>query len=329
MKKTLFRLLTLSLVLVMVLSMGVTAFAAGDEEQIVIDVAHMYAEGDPNTIAIEEAKEYIEEKSDGRITFNIYPNGTYGEQTNSIQAVRMGTLDIFCEMFGSDYYAPAGAIQGPYMFRSYDHWRAFTESDICKELVEKIEEAAGYKIMGIGHFGFRETITTSPVETVEDLSKMKLRVVNLAPYPEAAVVLGATGTPIALADVYMSLETNVVQGTENPLPQIIAMKFYEKAKYLAMTDHMIASQYWICSNNCFDSLSPEDQDLLMETFDIAADRIEELCEAQQEENIQFLEDQGVTVTYPDKQQFIDRLDLVLENHPDWAPIYEAVAELEG
>ena len=298
------------------------------EPEIVIEVAHMFAEGDPNTIAIEEGKAHIEELSGGRITFTIYPNGTYGEQFNSIQAVQMGTLDVMCSGFGSDYYAPAGAIQGPFLFESYDQWNRFTESDYCDQLCAKIEEAAGYHIMGVGHFGFRELLSTVEATTVEDLSKLKMRVVNVEPYPQAAVVLGPTGTPIGIVDVYMSLQTGVVDATENPVSQLVSMKFYEVAKYLEMTDHMLATEYWICSNNCYDSLSAEDQAIFDETFDWIADRIEELVEENIAANIQVMVDNGVTVIENiDKQQFMDRLDLVFDTYPDWEEIYEAVQGL--
>ena len=294
------------------------------EPEITITVAHMFADGDPSTIAVEEGKKYIEEKSGVRITFNIYPNGTYGEQNNSAQAVRMGTLDVFCEAFNSNYVPKAGAIQGPFLFEDYEQWDRFKKSDYCKDLVAEIEQAAGYKVMGIGHFGFRELLATQDASTVDALSKMKMRVVNAEPYTQAAVVLGATGTPIGITDVYMSLQTNVVQATENPVSQLVSMKFYEVAKYLVLTDHMIAQQYWIVSNKCYDGLSAEDQALLYETFDFIANRIEEIVEQNEEANIKLMEDNGVTVITPDKQQFRDRLDKVFETYPEWKEIYETI-----
>ena len=301
-----------------------TTAASSSKPEITITVAHMFADGDPTTIAVEEGKAYIEEKSNGRITFNIYPNGTYGDQANSIQAVRMGTLDVFCSSFNSDYVPEAGAIQGPFLFRDYDHWETFKKSDYCKDLVSRIEKAAGYKIMGIGHFGFREVLSTESVSTVDDFSKLKMRVVNAEPYTQAAVILGATGTPIGIGDVYMSLQTNVVQATENPVSQLVSMKFYEVAKYLVLTDHMIAQQYWIASNKCYDGLSADDQKLLSETFDVIANRIEEIVEKNEQTNIKLMEDAGVTVITPDKQQFIDRLDLVFKTYPAWKEVYETI-----
>ena len=299
-----------------------------DEPEIVIDVAHMFAEGDPTYVAVEEGKAYIEELTNGRISLNIYPNGTYGEQANSIQAVRMGTLDVFCEAFNNNYVEKAGAIQGPFLFADYDAWDKFKQSDYCAELVGEIEEAAGYHIMGIGHFGFREFLGTTPCYTVEDFSKIKMRIVDSPAYAAVATVLGATGTAINITDVYMSLQTSVVQGTENPLGQLVSMKFYEVAKYLHMTNHMLAQQYWIVSDNCYSGLSAEDQAILTETFTFIADRIEEIVEQNEQAYIQTMEDAGVTViTDIDRQQFVDRLDLVFEQFPEWQEVYEAVQGL--
>ena len=317
------------LLMIVVLGLVIGSFGLGyaAEKNIVIEVAHMFAEGDPNTIAVEAGKKYIEEKTNGRITFQIYPNGTYGEQQNCIQAVRMGTLDVFNGGFGSELYKPAGAIQGPYLFKDYEQWKKFKVSDICKEIVLGIEKAAGFKVVGIGHFGFRQTLITSPAKTVDDFSKLKLRVVNSPPYPQAAVVLGATGTPVPIVDVYLAIQTGVVDGTENPLPQIIAMKFYEVAKYLIKTNHMIATQNWFVSNKLWNSLLPDDQKIFEETWDYIANMIEEIVEQEEDNNIKFLQQNGVTVITPDKQQFIDRLPLVFEKYPDWVAIYDKVSKL--
>ena len=149
-------------------------------------------------------------------------------------------------------------------------------------------------------------------------------VVDAEPYTQAAVVLGATGTPIGITDVYMSLQTNVVQATENPVSQLCSMKFYEVAKYLLKTNHMIAQQYWIASNNMYNGLSAEDQALLDETFDFIANRIEEQVEEKEAENYKLMEDNGVTITEPDRQQFLDRLPEVFKTYPEWEAIYAKI-----
>jgi len=305
-----------------------TTAATEPVPQIVIEVTYGFSETEPTHVAFLEAKKAIEEKTDGRITFKLYPSNTYGTAVNCIQAVRMGVLACASAGFTAEFYKPAGAIYGPYLFRDYDHFYKFLESDYCQSLEDQVENAAGYVILGNGHFGFRETILTKACETVDDFSKIKLRVSTAPPFEQAAVALGATGTPIPITDVYMSIQTGVVDGSENPTSQIVGMKFYEVAKFLHLTDHMIASQYWAFSRKWWNDLSPEDQALVSETITAAQREVERLVMENIEADIQLMKDNGVTVLTPDKQQFMDRLPLTLEVYPEFAPVYEEVKKIQ-
>ena len=297
-------------------------------EPVVIEVATMYSTEDSHHAALEKANAYLQEKTEGRVSFNIYPNGTYGDQANCIQAVRMNTLDVFHTSYNADYVKEASALQGPYLFRDYAHWHLFTESSIKDEINAKIEEAMGCHIVETNHFGFREVVSTVKATTPEEFAKVKMRVVNVSPYPEAAVVLGATGTPIGIADVYMSLQTSVVQATENPLSQIDSMKFAEVTDYLIKTDHMLATEYWIMSNDCYDRLSDEDRAVVMEAFDIMVNYIEEANETAEEDYLaKFQNENGLELVEVDKQLFMDRLPEVFKDYPEWEAIYAQVQAL--
>lgn len=298
-------------------------------DPIVIEVAHMYANEDSHHVAVEMANEFLKEKTNGRISFNIYPNGTYGDQANCIQAVRMNTLDVFHTSYNADYVKEASALQGPYLFRDYAHWHLFTESPIKEEINAKIEEAMGCHIVETNHFGFREVVSTVKATTPEEFAAVKMRVVNVSPYPEAAVILGATGTPLGIGDVYMSLQTNVVQATENPLSQIDSMKFAEVTKYLIKTDHMLATEYWIMSNECYDQFSAEDLALVLEAFAIMGDHIEKSNETAEEDFLnKFKTENGLEIVEVDKQLFMDRLPEVYKTYPEWEAIYAQVQALK-
>lgn len=289
----------------------------------------MYANEDSHHAAVEMANDYLKEQTGGRISLNIYPNGTYGDQANCIQAVRMNTLDVFHTSYNADYVKEASALQGPYLFRDYDHWHLFTESAIKDEINAKIEEAMGCHIIETNHFGFREVVSTVKATTPEEFASVKMRVVNVSPYPEAAVILGATGTPIGIGDVYMSLQTSVVQATENPLSQIDSMKFAEVTNYLIKTDHMLATEYWIMSNECYDQFSAEDLALVQEAFAIMGDHIEESNETAEADFLnKFESENGLEIVEVDKQLFMDRLPEVYKTYPEWEAIYAEVQALK-
>jgi TRAP-type C4-dicarboxylate transport system substrate-binding protein len=305
---------------------GEVDYTQGDP--VTITIAHYYPEDNPHHTAMVQVKEYLEEVTGGRITCEIYSNGSYGDQMNSVQAVMSGALDVFDHSFDASYYAPAGVVQGPYLFRSYDHWHNFVGSDVYNELVAGLEEGMGVKVLSAFHYGFREVLSTKKCETVDDFSNILMRVVNIDPYPTAATVLGATGNPIGIDDVYMSLKTGVVDATENPMAQLNERSFDEVTKYLIKTDHMLAVGNWIMSEKCWNGLSETDQELVEKAFWDAAAVIEQGYEdADAEVEAKFV-DEGIEVVTPDKQQFMDRLSLVFEDYPEWEEYYERIQAIE-
>jgi tripartite ATP-independent transporter DctP family solute receptor len=301
---------------------------AASGKETVIEVAHMYSTDHPVHLSLAEAEKFLNEKTQGRIKLKIYPNGSYGDQKNAIQAVRLGTLDVFESAPLPEYYAPAGALFGPYLFRDYDHWDKFKKSDVATEILDKTGEGMGVKQLSLHQSGFRQTVMKKAVKTPNDFKGLKLRVVNLAPYPEVATILNAVGTPLPITDVYMALKTGVVDGTENPLAQIYSTKFYEVAKYLILTNHMITPSNFIMSKKKWDSFSVEDQKIVKQAFETASNFIDEQIKKQEQDYITKLEKEGMTVVKPDQDLFMKRTNLVLDKYPDWKPIYEKVQAIK-
>ncbi len=328
MKKLLFLLAAISIAMFPLIANGTSEQNGSDEKQITLSIAHYYPEDNPHHLGVVAAKEFLEKETNGRITVEIYSNGSFGEQMNSVQAVRQGTLDAFQHSFDASYYPAAGVIQGPYQFRSYDHWRAFLKSDVYNELKTGLEEAMGVKVISAFHFGFRNVVSTKKCETVDDFSKILMRVVNISPYETAATVLGPTGVALSINDVYMGLNTGVVQATENPLGQIRERSFHEPTKYLIMTEHMLAAGNWIFSKKRWDSLSDSDKTLVEKAFWMISEIIEKGYEKAGVDNIEFFKNESLEVIYPDKQQFIDRLPLVFKDYPTWEPYYKKIQAMQ-
>lgn len=289
----------------------------------------MFAEDHPIHKGLVEADKSIQQETNGRIKFKIYSNGTYGEQQNSIQAVRMGTLDAFEAGPMPEYFAPAGAVYAPYAFRDYDHWDKFKKSDVANELLAKVGEGMGVVQVGVHQFGFRSAITTDlEAKTPDDFKGFKLRVVNVVPYSEVATILNAVGTPIPITDVYIALKTGVVNGTENPLGQIYTMKFHEVAKKLILTEHMISPGSFILSNKFWDSLSDADKTIVKAAFEKAAELTDQLVKQTDADYLQKLKDEGVTVIIPDKSKFQERAKLVLDKNPEWKEYFDKIQAIQ-
>ena len=311
-----------ALMLGFVMLASFSTFARGATREI--EIAHMFALDDPHHVAMLSADKFLREKTNGRLGFKIYPNGTYGNQSNSIQAVRMGTLDAFNQGVQPEFYKPIGALQGPYLFTSYDHFQKVKKSDYFKKLIGTYEAGMGVKIVGVAHFGFRHAALRKEAKNAADFKGVKIRVSNFAPYPEAAVILGAIGTPLPIGDVYMAIKTGVVDGTENPLPQIYTMKFHEVTSNIILTGHMLALNTYFVSTKLWNSLSREDQDLVVEAHNLITRTVEQANERQEQEYLSKFKEAGLKVITPDTKSFVDRLPLVLQKYPEWDDIYKNI-----
>ena len=128
---------------------------------------------------------------------------------------------------------------------------------------------------------------------------LKLRVPNAATNLAYAKYVGASPTPMAFSEVYLALQTNSVDGQENPLATVQAQKFYEVQKYLAITNHILNDQLYLVSNETFADLPEDLQKVVKDAAQKAAEYHSKLFFDGEKELIAFFEKQGVTVTHPD------------------------------
>lgn len=301
---------------------------AEDEEQVTIEFAHMLPTEHVFHQTLQMVNDKLQESSDGRIRLQVYPNGTYGSQMSSVEAVRMGSLDMTEFSVFADYYKPSTVLFGPYLFRDYDHWAKFLESDIGIEIRDSQAEAAGVVSIALYTSGFRNVVSTRAARNPDEFSGMKMRVVDQFPYQEVATVLNTVGTPMSISDVYMALRTNVVEATENPLVQIYSTKFHEVTDYLILTEHMIAPSQVIMSRKRWNSLSGDDQQLIVNAFNEALEWNLSQVKSQNDELVQKMRDEGLEVITPDRAAFQERTALLLEKYPDWVRYYEEIQAIE-
>lgn len=294
-----------------------------------VKFSHVFAEDHPVHLALLEAADLLKEKSGGRYELKIYSLATYANYKDSIQAVKMDTLE-FCALDNAmDYLPESGVMLAPYLFRNLEHWDKFKQSDVAVELRDKISEAVGVKQLQFYNFGFRHATTNGePATTPEEFEGTKMRVVDFAPYPEVATVLNTIPTPLPIGDVYMALNGGVADAQENPLTQIKTMKFYEVQDNLILTEHILATSGTIASQKFWDSLSPEDQKMFEEVFDAEAQFIDDMVKNNEEALLQEMIDAGMNVVEVDKQPFMDRVSIVLEKYPEWVDLYNEIQAIK-
>lgn len=292
--------------------------------------SHVFQTTHPVHIALLEANELLKKKSNGRLELEIFPNGTYATYNDAVSAVRMGTLDMTCLDSAADWLPKAGVVLGPYVFKSYEHWNKFKNSDTYKQLKDEISQSMNVVQLDMYNFGFRHMTGNKVLSKLEDFDDIVLRCVDFPPYSELATIFDASVTATPIGEVYMALQTGVVDAQENPVTQINTMKFYEVQKYLMLTKHMLAVSSTIMSADTWKSLSTEDQAIIREVFKIEADRIDQIVVENEDKLIQDLVKNGMTLVKDvDIKPFEERVPLVLKKYPQWVETYDAIQKLNN
>jgi tripartite ATP-independent transporter DctP family solute receptor len=249
---------------------------------------------------LQKWQEVLASKNVG-LTVELYPDSQLGAKNALIDSMLLGepVITLADGAFYADYGVPDfGIVFGPFLFDSWDDCWKLTQSGWYAQQVAKLEEK-GLKIIASNWvYGSRHTLTVRPVNTVDDLKGMKIRVPGNQIQSIGFDVLGAASTGMALGDVYQALQTKTIDGAENPLSTLYGRKLHEVAKYLIMDGHVMNFTTWVCSADYFKSLSPEQQKALVEACVEAGKYNNELQSASESDYLKMMEDEGVITVKP-------------------------------
>jgi tripartite ATP-independent transporter DctP family solute receptor len=341
-KKLLALMLVLALVIAILPACGNSAEEPTEEpaaDPVVIQIGYENNPGEPLDVALNEWKSLLEEESEGTMAIELFPSSQLGAKNDLIDQMIAG--DAVMTLADGAFYADRGVkdmgiVFGPYLFDTWEDCWALAESDWWNDQCALLEEK-GLKIVASNWmYGDRHTMTVKPVNSVDDLKGMKIRVPNNTIQVKGFEVLGATPTPMPLGDVYTALNQKTIDGLENPLPVLYNGKFQEVAKYLVLDAHVKNFTTWVCGADFFNSLTKEQQDLLVSTGEKAGLYNNDLQVAAEKEVLQNLIDEGVTVkelTEEEKAAFKEA-SMGFYSDPtvtaDWSEnLYETVKEAMG
>jgi len=267
--------------------------------------AHIFNETQPFHKWVLWASEQIAQKTNGRHDIQVFPNSSLGGEVDIYQGLTLGTIDMGLtgSASASRAYGPMAVIGGPTMFRDFDHWATYRDSDARAEIVEGFNKASGLHAVASVYYGQRHTTSNRLIEKPADMEGMKLRVPNVPLYLIYPRAVGANPTPISFSEVYLALQQGAVDGQENPLPTIYAQKFYEVQSHVALTAHMIDSLVALTSGTLWSRLSDEDKAIFETVFADAMAQCTDEVLAEEASLIETLRSNGVTVNDVDQAAF--------------------------
>ncbi|PTL88806.1 ABC transporter substrate-binding protein [Halomonas litopenaei] len=282
---------------------GVSLSAAAQAETLTF--AHVYETSEPYHEWAVWAGEEIEKRTDGRYSVEVHPASSLGKEADINEGLSLGTVDLIFtgNQFAGRSYGPIGIAGAPYMFRDFDHWQAYVDSDLFAEIAQGYEDATGNVPLAMNYYGKRHTTSNEPINTPEDMQDLKIRVPNAPMYMMFPEQVGANPTPIAFAEVYLALQQGVVDAQENPLPTIKAKAFYEVQDVINLTGHITDSLITIAGGPLWNRLSEEDRQIFRDVYEEAGEKITADIVQQEQDLVAWFEEQGVTVNEVDTAPF--------------------------
>jgi tripartite ATP-independent transporter DctP family solute receptor len=243
----------------------------------------------------------VAEKTNGRINIDTFGNGVLGSEPEMQASVQAGFIDIMVgptpNLVG---VVPEFMIYDlPFFYKDFDAVDAVMDGEVGEQLFAQLEKATG--IVGLAWWdnGFRHmTNGIRPVNTVEDMAGLNIRVIPNPLFLATWSALGTNPTPLPWPELYSALENGAVDAQETPYALIYTARFYEVQKHLAKTGHVYTPFVLLASQKWFASLSDEDKAAVMEAAKESAAFQRDLSRKAAEDLEKELEEKGFQITRP-------------------------------
>lgn len=275
--------------------------------------------------------EDLERLSGGRMALKIYPSQQLGTERECLELLQIGSLDMTKVSVGVlENFAPKMKVLGiPFLFRDRQHSFNVLDGPIGRRL---LEDGEAYWLKGMAYYdaGSRSFYTKqTPIEKPEDLSGLKIRVMESATAVEMVTSLGGSPTPISWGELYTSLQQGVVDGAENNPPSFYLSRHYEVCKYYSLDEHTVLPDVLLVSTQLWEQLSEAEQGWLQQAADKSVPYQRQLWKESEEEALAAVQEAGVTILHPDKSRFAEKVEALYETYKEDPEIYELIRQIQA
>ncbi len=307
MKKTMILFLILMTVLAGTLWAGGQSDAEGSGKPLELIFTSVSVSGDSHTEAMYVFADKVKELTNGSIEVKVYDNGTLFTQENEFDALVSGEADMAYISFPTiaTQIPEFGMFGSGYFFSSYAHMTSVLNGQIAaQDIWPRITSELNLVPLGSMYLGSRQINTRNrEINSYADMDGLLLRMPGSEAWLFLGEALGANPTPLSFSELYTALQTGAVDGQDNPLPTVEKAKFYEVTKYIAITNHVIDSIMPCVNADKWNSMTPAQQTAVKEAMQFAINFNDEARIKSENELVAFFEEQGMTVTHPDINDF--------------------------
>ncbi|MEY8337516.1 C4-dicarboxylate TRAP transporter substrate-binding protein [Lachnospiraceae bacterium 62-35] len=304
--------------------------ASSSGETKVLKLSHNFLSTQPLHKAMEEVAKNVEERTGGTIKIEIYENAQIANGVDGAEQCIRGAdlINVYDASCMGDWIPDYNALVGPFLYDSADDYIKLCHSDWVQSLNEKAEQE-GIKVLSLDYcFGFRQIGTGKKViESLDDMKGLKIRVPKSSLWVETFKALGASPTAMGWSEIYNGLQTNVIEGMESGLSDIYDNQLSEVLDNITMTGHMLGTAAVMMSSEVFNSLTEEEQQILLEEFEKGSVLNNELFDKADEEARKAMEEEGIVFHEVDREPFKEACKSYYDTMPGLSEgVYEIMME---
>jgi tripartite ATP-independent transporter DctP family solute receptor len=254
-------------------SAALVAPATARAAQFAYKLAHGTPTNFPVHVRLAELATTVRAQTNGRVDISIFPNNILGGELSQLQQLRSGALQMMIiQGVSLSSVVPGVGMDGVgFAFKDSAQAEHAYDGPLGAYLRKLVIDKGIFAFPRVFNFGMREVTSSShPIRNVGDFAGFKIRTPPAPISVDLFRSLGASPTPIVFPELYLALQTKIVDGQETPYSTIEATRFYEVQKYLSVTNHT-ATIFWFLANmDAWNALSPGDQQILLRAADVAA-----------------------------------------------------------
>ena len=233
--------------------------------QVTLRMGNIYPADHSTGKGAERIADLVSKKTNGQVKIEVFNDSKLGNEREIAESVKAGSLDMCMSGLAGvgRYVQTIQVLELPYLYRDLD--QIHRVGQVVGPDVEKLMLSVGIRTLGFFYLGPREVAAKRPIRSIDDMKGLRFRVPESPLYVGMARSLGANPTPIAFPEVYTALQSGVAEAAEGGVDTLWNNKWYEPAKNIALTHHILQLFYVTINEAVFQKLSPAQRQALQES----------------------------------------------------------------
>lgn len=259
-------------------------------------------------------QEILAEQSQGKLVVRIFPDGQLGNERELLELLQIGSVAMTkVSAAAMASFAPAYEVLGiPYLFRDKTHLFNALEGDVGEDMLDSSRD---FWLQGLCFYdaGSRSFYTKEkPVRSPDDLTGLKIRVMNHQMSVEMVNAMGGSATPMSYGELYTALQQGVVDGAENNPPSFVSSNHFEVCKYYSLDEHTSIPDVLVIGTKFWNKLSPQEQKWVKGSAMLSVEKQKQYWAESVTECMEILTAAGVEIIRPEKNVFAQKTQSIVD-----------------